>query len=105
MPIQNAQFSTAFNYQKIAMDDSLTQNIGIGTTDVTILHNLGYIPSVRVWYDPALGKRFPISTWQITEDNSVGVRAYLTSTDLILTVTNPATSKDITFWYRIYYDS
>lgn len=105
MAEKDISFSSLFNYQKLAFNTSQTESVGVGTTTVTISHNLGYIPSIRVWYDPALGRRIPITTWQITETNSVSVRAYLTTTTLVLTVNNTVSTKSVVFWYRIYYDS
>jgi hypothetical protein len=104
MAESDAQFLTAFNYQKLAVNSSRTDAVAVGTTNLSISHDLGYIPSIRVWFDPELGIRAPVSTWQITELNSVGVRAYLTTTTLEIQIANPATPKNITTWYRIYYD-
>lgn len=112
----NAHFSTAFNYQKIASEGTgsvSVPNDPINFTDVTIAHNLGYIPSVRVWYDPQIGQRFPVSEEQYVDDislasqvNSTVARAYLTTTSLILQFRNASgSSKTVNYWYRVYYDA
>ena len=55
-------FSTEFNYPKILLNDSTTNAVaGTGfVVTVTIDHNLGYIPSFRLWFDPDNGRRFPM---------------------------------------------
>lgn len=114
--VDNTNFSTGFNYQKIAFKDSDTVTVPNNTPNYsthTITHGLGYIPSVRVWYDPELGRRFPISEEAYVDDvgltsevNDVVARAYLTTTTLVIQFRNASGSdKDITYWYRIYYDT
>lgn len=116
LDINEALFNTDYNYQKVALSGSGTSTITNNTpnfTNVTISHDLGYIPSVRVWYDPDNGRRFPISQEQYTDDtsftsqvNSVIARAYLTTSNLVLQFSNASgSSKDVTYWYRIYYDT
>lgn len=109
----NVQFLTSFNYQKIADADSATVAVPNNSTHtITITHNLGRIVSVRAWYDPALGKRFPISIEQYVDDttfnsevNLVDAKAHLTTNTLVIILNNAtASSKDVTYWYRIYYD-
>lgn len=96
------------NYQKIA-------NIGSDTVSSSgnyiVSHNLGYIPTARVWYDPGLGKRFPVSVETYVDDttinsevNDVHVRIRLTTTQLIIEITNPV-GANVTYWWRIYYDN
>lgn len=119
MDDSKVQFSTAFNYQKIADKSpkggetvSATASWPSYTTIKTVSHNLGYIPSVRVWYDPQIGRRFPVSIEQYTDDdfsthytNQVGIRVRLTSTQLIIQAGNASGStKNVTLWWRVYYD-
>lgn len=107
------QFFSGFNYQKIATKGNSTHTATVGSTTVTIPHNLGYIPSVRVWYDPDNGQRFPLSNEQYTDDttsvsevNLVSARAHLTTTDLVIEYTNSdAGSHDVTTYWRVYYDT
>lgn len=103
----SAAFATGVNYQKIALKDKVTNSFTAGTHDLSISHNLNKISSVRIWYDPGTGRRFPAfnQPWQITENSSVGVRSYLTLNTLEIRIFNPSTTKNITIWYRIYYDA
>lgn len=102
-----ASFATGYNYQKLAAKDSVTYNLAAGTHNRTITHNLNRICSVRVWYDPGTGRRFPAfnQPWQITENSTVGVRSYLTLNTLEVRIFNSGSTKDITIYYRIYYDT
>ena len=110
------QFSTSFNYQKVAFEGSQTIAVSASSsysTIKTVAHGLGYIPSVRVWYDPGLGRRLPISIEQYQDDdfstnytNLVTTRAYLTTTTLVIEAANASGSnKNVTLWWRIYYDA
>lgn len=114
--IENTWFTTEYNYQKIAFKASGTVVVPNNTPNystTTITHNLNYIPSVRVWFDPASGRRFPISDEDYIDDlsftsenNSVVARAYLTTTTLVIQFRNASGSdKTINYWYRIYYDT
>ncbi len=113
------QFYSGFNYQKVFRKDTQTETVPVSgggppptPTTVTIPHNLGRIPSVRVWYDPGVGKRFPISYEQYVDDttgvsevDTVTAQAHLTTTSLVLEFLNlSAASVDVIIWYRIYYD-
>lgn len=108
-------FSSKFNYQKIATGPlSRTDTIPPGNTTITIPHAAGRISSARAWYDPGNGRRFPASffdysddTTSISEVDLITVRSiYLTTTDLIITYTNNnAGSRDVTTFYRVYYDN
>ena len=110
-------FDTDFNYPKIAFSGSQTDAIPtyLGSlTDITIDHNLGYIPFVRVWFDPDVGRRFIAgnSLYQDIDgdltDWSNGVATgniYLTTTQLVIGYANlSGSTKDVTTYYRIYYD-
>lgn len=112
----NVLFTTGYNYQKIALKSTgsvSVPNAPTTFTSVTINHNLGYIPSVRAWYDPALGRRLPLSLEQYQDDdfstnytNLVVAQAYLTTTTLVLQFRNSSGStKSVNYWYRIYYDT
>lgn len=116
LDINEALFNTGYNYQKVALSGTGTSTIAndpLNYASVTIPHDLGYIPSVRVWYNPDNGKRFALSEEQYTDDttftsevNSISARAYLTSSNLVLQFRNSSgSSKDVSYWYRIYYDA
>lgn len=108
--------TSEFNYQKIAVKGEasvVVANNSPNYASVTIPHNLGYIPSVRVWYDPNTSKRFPLSIEQYVDDstftsevNLVDAKAYLTTANLVIQFKNASGSnKTVTYWYRVYYDS
>lgn len=106
-------FSSSFNYQKIATRGTGSVSVPNGTpfTAVTITHNLGYIPSARVWYDIGTG-RFPATTEQFVDlvsftsaNNFCLARYYFTTTTLVIEFQNQSGStKTFNYWYRIYYD-
>lgn len=105
MDNDNILFSTLFNYQKVANEGSHTNT----STSYTVTHNLGAITSVRAWYDPNKGRRFPISEEQFFDDDGgasevglVTVKAYLTTNTLVFTL---STSSSVTLYWKIYYDS
>lgn len=100
-------FDTSFNYMKIAEKGTRTDSIPNATpTTVVISHGLGYIPSVRVWFDPAAGKKFPIGTGLYsTHANNTSATVYLTTSSLVITYSNTSgSSKDVITYYRIYYE-
>lgn len=113
-------FSSQFNYQKIALKGNTTDAVAnssgfpLSSTTITIPHNLGVIPSAKVWYDPENGRRFPISKLQFVdpdlsafETNGITEKeVYLTTTNLVVIYYNSSgSSKDVTTYYRIYYPS
>lgn len=113
-------FDTRFNYQKIATKGSQTDTVvdsgpppAILTT-ITVPHNLGYIPTVRAWFEPDNGRRLPISFEDLTDDstfisetNGIAVSSsYLTTTDLVINYINlSGSSRNVTTYWRIYYDT
>lgn len=111
-------FDSDFNYLKIALSGSTTNAIPTfagSETDITIDHNLGYIPAVKVWFDPDMNRRFIAgnSLYQDVDGDSTdwtnGVVTgyiYLTTTQLVIGYANlSGSSKDVTTYYRIYYDA
>lgn len=113
----NKFFSTGFNYPKILLNDSTTDAVaGTGSVvTVTIDHNLGYIPSFRLWFDPDNNRRFPIGDAlfddfavpiHVTNQVSAQGNVYATTTQIIIGYTNTfgEPTKDVTTYYRIYYD-
>lgn len=116
MDVSQVYFSSDFNYQKIAVSGTSTVSVpndAVNFTSVTIPHNLGYIPSARAWYDPALTRRMPISIEQYQDDdfstnytNLTAGRAYLTTNNLVLQFRNASGStKVVRYYYRVYYDT
>jgi hypothetical protein len=115
--MSNFIFTTDYNYQKVANEGSYTVSCpnASGPTDVTthtVAHDLGEITSVRAWYDPASGRRFPISLSQYLDDSTfisevslVTVYAYLTTSSLVFNVRNTSGStKAVTLYWKVYYD-
>lgn len=121
--VDDTLFSSSFSYQKVAVKGNTTDSVASNSappgspptgTTVTIPHNLGYISSARVWFDPALGKRFPATREQYSDDttflseaNDIWVRkSYLTVNDLIVEYVNlSGADKNVTTYYRVYYDN
>lgn len=107
-------FSSSFNYQKIFDNDSSTVNVpGLsGTAQETISHNLGYIPTARVFYEPEPGNLWPLNGQQYLNsgggpDETVNVtaEAYVTTTQLVIDFENVgSSSQNVTYYWRIYYD-
>lgn len=108
------QFYTGYNYQKEFTNSSRIDSVavfigpfpGVPVT-ITIPHNLNKISSVRVWYDPGLGRILPASFSDLggTITNFVTVQYYLTATGLVLVYYNTSGSPvNVTTYYRIYYD-
>lgn len=48
---QSLNFSTVYNYQKIFRDSVFPFTLPIGTSTLTLTHNLGYIPKIRGYID------------------------------------------------------
>jgi len=112
--MDNVFFSSLYNYQKVANEGTTVVSApNATTTTYTVTHNLGAITSVRAWYSPATGEILPISEEQYVDDTSftsevnlVTVRAYLTTTTLVLEVSNSSGStKSVSLNWKIYYDS
>ena len=114
----NLQFSTDYNYQKIALNG--TQNVSL-TFNIekitTIPHNLGYVPTARVWYEPTINypyiasnQIYPLTGFQyLNTDGTIGLytvgRAYLDATNLYVALIDVSGNKVIPIYYRIYYDA
>lgn len=114
-------FTKTKNYQKIALKGSGLINVLVSPPSpsptvyygVTIPHGLGKVTSCRVWYDPGSGRRFPLSIEQYSDDGAtpspcdqVSGRAYLTTSGLTIEFKNySGSTKAVTYYYRIYYDS
>ena len=109
-------FDTKFNYQKVATKGDRTDSIpaGLPTTTITIPHSVGNIGSARAWFDPGNGRRFPISFEQFTDDTTfvsetgfiLVQNAYLTTSGLAIEYLNNAgVAKNITTYWKVYYDA
>lgn len=104
-------FSTDYNYQKTAINKQDTVDIaGSSTGTLTISHDLGYIPSARVWYDPNDdGTWYPLANVQLADTftntlNTTG-SYYLTTSDIVVSLSNSTVSAvSIPVIVRVYYD-
>lgn len=108
-------FNSAYNYQKIFMQDQVASPT---TGNVTITHNLGYVPKARAWYQPSanitggdIGYTLPancIATldWLTLYDNAIPQmygQTQISTTNLVFSPMN-GTSQG-TLHYRIYLDA
>lgn len=112
------QFASTLSYRKIATEGS--QNVSVPfavDTTTTIPHNLGYVPTAKVWYEPyinsspvASNQVWPLSGYQYTDFstkilNTIGY-AYLDSTNLYVVLFDGSGSTvSIPLYWRIYYDA
>lgn len=115
MTDDNVIFNSDFNYQKIALSASRVNTVppyAGSPTVVTIPHNLGYAPSVRVWYDPGNGRRYIAGNLWFLDSNGTGTDwssgvnvayVYVTSSNLVVAYANfSGSNRSVTTYYRIY---
>lgn len=103
--------NTDNNIQKayINVQETYTVPGSYSYNDYTIDHNLGYIPSARVWYKPVAGRWYPLALNQMSEDTSdfleyTGAFS-LSTTQLTISLVNLSGSDaDIDIQARIYID-
>lgn len=109
-------FASSYNYQKIAIDGNQSVSVPFTTdTTITIPHDLGYVPTAKVWYEPYFdnapsGEIWPLSGFQhgdliIDSLNTIG-HAYLDETNLYVVLYDTSGSTvSIPLYWRIYYES
>jgi hypothetical protein len=109
-------FTTKHNLPKIYLDAAQTVSApsspATPTTVLTVNHDLGYVPTARVWYEPVSGQIWPLSPNQY--DNSDGGpgttltlygRFYVTSTTLVVEMFNSSGGPlNVPIHTRIYCD-
>lgn len=106
------KISTDFNYQKTAINEQDTVFVpAASNASATYDHNLGYIPSARVWFDPnANGIWYPLTYQQFSDSVTgdvfeTGGSYYLTTTQLVVNLFDSfGGGKDIPIAVRVYYD-
>lgn len=119
-----AEFASPFNYQKIATQGTADVSISaFGTTTFTIPHELGYVPTARVWFEPVAsngstdaptGEVWPLTSYEygdilnpvVTFFLETGGYAYLDTVNLYIVLSdNSGSATSIPVYYRIYYDA
>lgn len=106
--------STRRNLQKIYLNDSITLSIALSFSPVEytlVTHNLGYVPTVRVFYVPVSGQLWPLSPSQYSKANGgtgtilpIYGSPVVTDTELKVRVVRPGIAINVQFYYRIYID-
>jgi len=103
-------FNSDWNYQKILVNQSLTQVVTSGSSATyTYTHNLGKITSARVWVEGKTGKWFPAANITLQDHFTFGAdytATYgLTMNTLKVTLYNSsASNSSVNFRIRIYLD-
>lgn len=122
--LTDTNFNTGYNYQKIFSEDmgtfSIPSQAWSGSpsfapapyTEITIPHNLGYVPMARVYYSQ-VGYTSPFPN--ILRNTSAGDSIFntvgdyysavvLDTTNMYLRVfNNSGSTRNITFYWRIYH--
>lgn len=116
----NFIFSTQYSLPKIYLDDQDTLAVAVSSggpppspSDLPLAtHDLGFVPNVRVWYEPVSGELWPLSPNQYSNlDGGSGTmldvfgRAYATTTELRVELYNfGASEASVPVHYRVYCD-
>lgn len=110
--------STRYNLQKIYAEGTTVINVlttlfpFIPPYEYTLfVHNLGYIPTARVFYIPTNNQLWPLSPNQFSNANGgpgdaliINGDSFLTTSELKVKLINSGPPTDVTFYYRIYVD-
>ncbi len=106
--------STRYNFQKIYLNDSVVisvANVVPFTEYSLVVHGLGYIPTVRVFYEPVAGQLWPLSPGQYSNLNGgTGTPLNITggvvvdNNEVRVRLSNASSTADVRFYYRIYID-
>lgn len=108
-------FSTRYNFQKIYLNDSATLTLASSITPqeyTLVVHGLGYVPTVRIFYVPVSGQLWPLSPRQYSNlDGGSGTpldyygSPVITTNEVKVRMTNSSGGDaDILFYYRVYLD-
>lgn len=105
--------STDFNLQKEYINTPFSMAVpgdfSYHTQEVP--HNLGYIPSARVWYEPRAGEWYPLTLMQLSDSSSgsfVPSAGYytLSTTSLYVSIANfTGSSSSVNVIARVYLDN
>jgi hypothetical protein len=105
------QFSSEYNYQKIAVDDVRTINLAAGArSSFTVNHNLGHVPNMRGFIQDG-GLVAPLNTALLDTGNVASLDSYsniaMNTTDVVWTISNEGNPnpRTATIYTRIYIDA
>lgn len=116
MDVTKTIITSTRNFLKIYNTGSATKTIGTtsGTPTSILLytHNLGYIPRVKVWYEPVAGELWPLVINQYSNlDGGPGTTIYvygyvkITTSAVYAVVHNDSgSSQNVPFKWRVYLD-
>lgn len=109
--MDNFLINTDYNNQKILLNTSQTLNVGspsfVGTYNYN--HQLGYIPVVRVWYEPLPGQWYPLTTRQMQNASPLSYLEltgtfWVDTTSLEVEIRNFGVAATCNIWVRVYFD-
>lgn len=97
------QFTSKYNYQKIAVDDIVTHTLVSGARNTyTVDHSLGYIPFARIFIEEGGIMRDVGNVSSLDAYSSFQISA--TDVTMIISNENNPSSRTITLHVRIYHD-
>lgn len=102
---QDIQFSSLYNYQKIAVEDTQVLNIAPNTRPtITVNHNLGYIPQFRSWADFGFDGKLHDTGTLFKYDGYTQIE--VSTTQVIFEISNIGNPNfnPMTIYTRVYYD-
>lgn len=108
----NFLLTTDQNIQKqyINVNQTFTIPANFQYNEYVINHSLGYIPSVRVWYEPISGFWYPLSMVQMTNNTTASINILgnymITTESIIINLANfSGSSANVNVLARIYLDN
>jgi hypothetical protein len=104
------QYSSAFNFQKIVQSGQLTYNLtnSVGNSQI-ILHNLGYVPKIRAWFQELGGANRMMPVYydvngDVSQSNTIEVRVTSTTIEFYQEAIRSGRTINGSIDYRIYLD-
>lgn len=103
-------FNSDWNYQKIRVNEPLSQSVPAGGSAAYIYpHLLGKVTSARVWIEGKTGKWFPASNVTLLDHFTNGIDYtgvyYLKNNEIVVTLYNTTGSTaTVNFRVRVYLD-
>lgn len=108
--MSNLLFSSNANYLKTFTEGSTSFSLSSGASDsATVSHDLGYVPFIKFYTqgDDGLFRNADTSTTSESSGTYILINSIIiTSTNFTIAVTNTdfSNSRDLTVYYKIYYD-